>query len=111
MTNDQMREAFEAWHKLASWYGDEPTAWEAWKAGIAAGMERDHWQPIETAPKDGTPLLLFARCITATAPCIVVGWHADGHGWIEASFRKPVGIVPTHWMPLPPFPVSKGEKA
>ena len=40
MDDKQMREAFEAWHKRASWYGDEPAAWEAWKAGIAVGMER-----------------------------------------------------------------------
>lgn len=62
------------------------------------------WQPIETAPKDGRPVLLFARCQHATASGIVVGWHLEDRGWIELSFTSPVGIVPSHWMPLPEFP-------
>lgn len=69
-----------------------------------AAME---WQPIETAPRDGTPLLLFARCKTATAPVILVGWHIPDAGWIEASFTRPVGVVPTHWMPLPTLPARQ----
>ena len=62
------------------------------------------WRPIETAPKDGPPVLLFARCQHATASGIVVGWHLEDRGWIELSFTSPVGIVPSHWMPLPEFP-------
>lgn len=62
------------------------------------------WQPIETAPRDGSPLLLFARCKSATAPAAIVGWYLPNLGWIEASFTHPVGIVPFYWMPLPPPP-------
>ncbi len=63
------------------------------------------WQPIETAKIDGTPLLLFARCKTATAPIPVIGWCIEGE-WVECCFspNKPVGLVPTHWMPRPAFP-------
>lgn len=63
------------------------------------------WKPIETAPKDGTPLLLFARCKTATASAPVIGWFVDGE-WIEACYtpNKPVGLVPSHWMRRPDFP-------
>lgn len=66
------------------------------------------WQPIETAPKDGTPLILFARAETATAPIPVIGWFIDGK-WIECCFypNRPVGIVPSHWMPRPEFPGPK----
>jgi hypothetical protein len=66
------------------------------------------WQPIETAPKDGTPILL--------------GWqgkHFDaskGHfengcwGWLteKMAFRA-YDTQPTHWMSLPSSPSPKAE--
>jgi len=67
-------------------------------------LPRVGWQPIETAPKDGTPVILFARCKTATASAPVIGWCINGE-WIEECFapNRPVGIVPSHWMPRPPL--------
>jgi hypothetical protein len=61
------------------------------------------WQPIETAPKDGTPLLLYARSRRATASVVVIGWYIEQDGWIECAFtpNAPVGIVPTHWQRIP----------
>ena len=63
------------------------------------------WQPIETAPTDGTPVILFARAKTATASVPVFGWCLHGD-WIESCFtpNTPVGLVPSHWMPRPEFP-------
>lgn len=76
--------------------------------------------PIETAPKDGTPILVFdpdgtsfARTVfkdfdeqydwPVTAPMwAVVMWEAGR--WIGYySGISPV-TAPTHWMPLPPPP-------
>ena len=69
------------------------------------------WQPIETAPRDGRPLLLFARSLRAQAPIRLVGWLIYGRGWVEVAFapNHPTGVEPSHWMPLPGFPVK--EKA
>lgn len=87
------------------------------------------WQPIETAPKDGTPILGYGP---------MPGINAEDHGWHQvretnwkcypvgspgyAKWQKgegPLGIgwdwyesvhnwshswQPTHWMPLPPPP-------
>jgi hypothetical protein len=70
------------------------------------------WKPIETAPKDGTPLILFARAKHATASAPVIGWYLESHGWIEAAYgpNEPVGLVPSYWMPRPEFPAIAAEK-
>jgi hypothetical protein len=64
------------------------------------------WQPIETAPKDGTRLLLI----------IDHGEHGDkiwtglwADGW-AVSYGKPEN-APTHWKPLPQPPAIKGGQA
>jgi protocatechuate 3,4-dioxygenase beta subunit len=70
-------------------------------------------QPIETAPRDGTPILLFCPHIPdgerlQGMPNVVVGlWWADEGGWYSDVVRRSGGEVcweelePTHWMPLP----------
>lgn len=54
------------------------------------------WQPIETAPCDGSRLLLYAYWS-------VVGSyrHFSGPGWFDDDGNS---LIPTHWMPLPDPP-------
>ena len=70
------------------------------------------WQPIETAPKDGTKVLLHCVGGGPFTPC---EWIEDGliseegfWSWWQAD---PVFFVevknPTHWMPLPEPPQAK----
>lgn len=74
------------------------------------------WQPIETAPKDGT---WFWALVDLDA--INVRWH-DGFnefvsGWRQMTFAKSYGgetmdhspdiVKFDHWMPLPQPPVDK----
>lgn len=89
------------------------------------------WQPIETAPKDGTHILAILHRAAGEdmdgirwpafrevreifyRPYRAMGmqffWHAGD------PFDEPSGMacehmgedVPTHWMPLPPLPVGK----
>jgi hypothetical protein len=65
------------------------------------------WQPIETAPKDGTEVLLNSR----TSP-YVGSWR---RGWVGEPQDNEVGwrasccgrwTGPTCWMPLPAPPVD-----
>lgn len=59
------------------------------------------WRPIETAPKDGTPIL--AR-VTDARGFAVVNWcqmdYDDNYGWADAAGYPDC----THWMPLPAPP-------
>jgi len=67
------------------WILDQHKAAEAKLAEVEA--ERDEWQPIETAPKDGTKVIL---------------WLPDFHSVEMAWFCVPAEA--SHWMPLPTPP-------
>ena len=60
---------------------------------------RMEWQPIETAPKDGTRVLVHEPGMEPE----IAHW-SGGVWWIGQSddFQFPGGI--THWMPLPEPP-------
>lgn len=59
------------------------------------------WQPIETAPKDGTRVLLFSGAW-------FTGYYAHSrYKWDPGKWRSdeyPDLTNPTHWMPLPQAP-------
>lgn len=70
------------------------------------------WQPIETAPKDGTMILVWDE---SSSPGVVAAYflsetHDDEEwsGWIYGdqllADADPEGPLPTHWMPLPEPP-------
>ena len=62
------------------------------------------WQPIKTAPRDGTPILCFTpdyQSEFSDQSGIDVLWF-DGGAWLYNAV--PVTFQPTHWMPLPASP-------
>lgn len=58
------------------------------------------WQPIETAPLDGTRVLLFREEFAEAMA--VAWWNAGTSDWIPVNGVLFVG--PTAWMPLPQPP-------
>jgi hypothetical protein len=75
------------------------------------------WQPIETAPKDGTVIDLWGYGWNGKyrrmANCRWYDELGDGEftGWEQEyaespSYRNLRGVTFTHWMPLPPPPTS-----
>jgi hypothetical protein len=77
---------------------------------VAALREAQAWKPIETAPKDGTPLLLTGWWNEDQDSGIrwraVGAWHVEAGEWIE-DCEEPGDtslIPPTHWMLAPATP-------
>lgn len=71
------------------------------------------WQPIETAPTDGTVIL--AVTVEAACPHARLSWFENGAGarlWKADKFAGsgPTRWWPTHWMPLPPPPQTAQER-
>lgn len=70
-------------------------------------LELTEWRPMETAPRDGTKILLFR---TLDRLVIVGFWH-DGHDeWIDGEYIAPIAY-PDFWLPiseLPSLPGSEG---
>ncbi len=80
------------------------------------------WNPIETAPKDGTSILLCRALDADGAPItgkswgifiqVAAWWESDdgrGGEWFVYCDRiseTPLHFEPTHWMELPPNPLG-----
>lgn len=68
------------------------------QAAIAA-----QWQPIETAPKDETPVLAYRK--SRHGVDISSMYYVDGDWYWYYDGEMPAD-PPTHWMPLPPEPAK-----
>ena len=76
-------------------------------------VDQDGWMPIESAPKDGTPFLVYwlrrysdgERYEAVQPQCVC---HFTGSrlfpSWIEENKD-----YPTHWRPLPSAPTPEAE--
>lgn len=80
---DRAREALAAFERIV-----------ADRRALAQG---NAWRPIETAPKDGTRVMLWAaEWEGANSGCMFgTGWGQYDHIWKHQ---------PTHWQPLPAAP-------
>ena len=83
-------------------------------SGLAASpgaREAQPWQPIETAPTDGTNVLLWWPFWCKNRPTI--GWfgYKGIQQWIAPEALDGDGDGPTHWMPLPSPPNTSARAA
>lgn len=73
------------------------------------------WQPIETAPRDGTAILgCQGWCIEVTAFVKGTESYQRKEAWVVANDDEGYAqdFKPTHWMPLPnPNPPVKRTKS
>jgi hypothetical protein len=78
-------------------------------------MADNEWQPIKTAPRDGTRVWLFdpdtEECVGSYASTDLPQNHPDyWEGWVYAEEilinHCATDPVPTHWMPIPKRPAN-----
>lgn len=110
------RERFEAWCKTypSGWglapetildgtgayeHDDTQVAWLAWQAA------RQDWQPIETAPKDGTWMVV---CQSRNGIIKIARWSDIYKHWSTGITAMCYLAEVSHWMPLPPAPQDRG---
>lgn len=139
---DEQRQRFEAWkagnellpfHPLASHVSpDYRDGWNAcYRAWLAA---QPQWQPIESAPKDGSKIILakfgfindtgdakidspewYERIWDNTRRKYAFWWSASGF-WSDRFSNWNDGVEPsgfnnpTHWMPQPPIPSPPSKR-
>lgn len=67
------------------------------------------WQPIETAPRDRTQILVWdGRDISIALSGSFGAWHGTIGGELVAEYDGYLTYLkPTHWMPLPNAPVLR----
>ncbi len=110
------------WADKFSGEGVLPTPWEQGlidllrkaAALLAEAPPRDGWQPIETAPKNGTVFnvwLGWADDEDAAFYCVAGSRFSAGWRWKEGRWRPAMGlhlpvvtVQPTHWRPIPSPP-------
>lgn len=67
----------------------------------------DQWQPVETAPKNGTYIIVWQPNTLEPSQTIVC-WDMYDEWWHCCDGKNPEirlrGVNPTHWMPLPSAP-------
>jgi hypothetical protein len=75
-----------------------------------------NWQPIETAPKDGTRVLIYGYWDGELSdldeePEVWKARFSLGTWWVDSDQYYVARVVnPTHWMPLPKPPKRKQNK-
>ena len=66
------------------------------------------WRPIESAPKDGTSILLWAMTHIDGVGCQLVAWwnRTDENWTFHVDFEEVLfAHSPRYWMPLPAPPM------
>lgn len=62
------------------------------------------WRTIDTALRNGTPILITVPS-TGDGPCIYVAWNRGGKWTIfDSGHGHRAYVEATHWMPLPSPP-------
>ena len=112
------RAAFEAWHneyrtqelvrRDDTYYNTHVRCrWEGWQARAIESALQPGWRDIESAPKDGTHVLLWCQTHIqkgVQAMPFTGRWFSGGP-WIIVNADMAIQRVePTHWMALPPAP-------
>ena len=64
----------------------------------------NEWQPIETAPKDGTNVIVGWPKDHYHAGVEIGSYDSQAKGWISNECSCLFSATPTHWMSVPDLP-------
>lgn len=68
------------------------------------------WQPIETAPRDGTVIGVWTRHNEGTIKVVRWGHHLGQKNsqpcWVTITRGISISALPTHWIALDPLPME-----
>jgi hypothetical protein len=116
MSEPKLYSNLDVWKALH--FGENDSGWVKWDdyAALKAQLDRlTTWQPIETAPRDGTVILgCQGWCIEVTAYHKGTQPYHRKEAWVVANDDEGYAqdFKPTHWMPLPnPNPPVKKTKS
>lgn len=66
----------------------------------------NEWHLIETAPRDGTQVIIGWFELPGQDSVAIAGWHKTKKAWCNTwmAFSSDPNYQPTHWMPRPKRP-------
>lgn len=90
--------------------GGNEAATMRWAAARIAELEAAlRWQPIATAPKDGSTIVAVG-CPPVRAGYSIIFWdtfNEEWAGYTAEDEKRLVKFPPLHWMPLPEPPTAE----
>lgn len=86
---------------------DSGENWQAVADAVIQEYEARRWKPIESAPKDGTRILIAIPAFNEW-PAMVGISHFYKKGRAAGYWWDFAGLTPTHWTPIP-APPKEGE--
>lgn len=98
--------AQDAWKEFSKGKYFSDVEEDIFRSGFEAGVKSQGWQPIKTAPKDGTEIDVWNSTTHDRIPNVLFSklsdnWCDDTGFWAtEEDFYKHI----THWMPIPKPP-------
>lgn len=72
-------------------------------SALSLAAKQEVWQPIESAPKDGTEVLTYDRNWSDHG--VAISWYAKAYWQVQERDDPTTHHHPTHWQPLPPSPI------
>jgi hypothetical protein len=121
---NQMSISYATGTTYSDFKADREAQIEADLRTLLSAVDGDGWRPIETAPKDGSRILVFDEMAADNeSPVVMVAWLNDAErhnrkrfawcvpgSWQDEQGGHCTADRPTHWRPLPAPPQGAGEK-
>ena len=105
-----LKESYDSWGSYGHWYSGNEGGGESYTRTDTITQ----WNPIETAPKDGTVILVWHETVLNQYAAFDVNikkaqWLVEAEEWRVEGVGGNVPPNLTHWMPMPNKPRNIGD--